>query len=93
MDDQQVPGLNKRIPLTAKKNKEQIEFFYVTVKYKYNKPVARGFKQTSLSGDKGTISAIWPDEDMPVDEYGFRADVIGASVSIFNRIDVCALIG
>ena len=40
------------------KNKEQIEFFYVTVKYKYNKPVARGFKQTSLSGDKGTISAI-----------------------------------
>ena len=58
MDDQQVPGLNKRIPLTAKKNKEQIEFFYVTVKYKYNKPVARGFKQTSLSGDKGTISAI-----------------------------------
>jgi hypothetical protein len=36
---------------------------------------------------KGVVSAIWPDEDMPVDEEGIRADILISPDSVFNRMN------
>jgi hypothetical protein len=49
IDDQDVPGLNKKLKLSAYKQKEQIEFIYITVTYCYPKPMKRGHKATNRS--------------------------------------------
>ena len=49
----------------------------------------KGSKIAGRSGNKGVISAVWPKEDMPVDEYGNVADMIGSPIAGFNRIDLC----
>ena len=36
---------------------------------------------------KGVTSIIWPDDHMPVDEQGIRADIIQAPQSVFNRMN------
>lgn len=87
IDGVQIPNLGEKFNLKPYKKKDEIEFIYITVKYKYNKPAGRGYKITGRSGNKGTISQIVPDDQMPVDEFGIRADMIGASISIFNRMN------
>lgn len=36
----------------------------------------KGYKLTGIHGDKGVICSVIPDEDMPVDEWGVRAEVV-----------------
>lgn len=47
-----------------------------------------GYKLTGLHGDKGVICRILPDECMPVDELGNRADIITDSMSTISRMNL-----
>lgn len=50
-----------------------------------------GFKITDLSGGKGVVCAVWPKENMPVDAWGNRADVIMDGHSTFKRMNFSRL--
>ena len=43
------------------------------------------FKMTGMHGNKSTIGKIIPDANMPVDDYGIRADMIAANFPDFRR--------
>lgn len=47
-----------------------------------------GFKLTGCHGDKGVICDIRPDEDMPVDADGNRAELIMDGLSTIKRMNV-----
>lgn len=76
-----------RKPLIPAKRKEAIEFIRVEVTYKKPVNVRNGFKVTNRFGHKGVIARVVPDEHMPVDEQGFRADIIIGSLTVFNRMN------
>jgi DNA-directed RNA polymerase beta subunit len=57
----------------------------VKVFIKTERPAQVGDKLTGLYGDKGVISAIIPDEQMPVDEEGRRIEIIENPLSLFRR--------
>lgn len=67
--------------------REPIEFITVVITYAYKRSVTPGSKLTGREGGKGVISAIWEDEDMPVDDNGIRADIIMTPASIINRMN------
>lgn len=46
-----------------------------------------GFKLTDINGGKGVVCAVLPDEDMPIDAWGVRADVITDSNSTISRMN------
>lgn len=52
------------------------EFAHVVITTVEEVSLYDGYKVTDRYGGKGVICKIWPDEYMPVDEYGNRADVI-----------------
>ena len=47
-----------------------------------------GFKLTDIHASKGVACLILPDEQMPVDENGNRADVISDSASTISRMNL-----
>jgi DNA-directed RNA polymerase beta subunit len=47
-----------------------------------------GYKMSDISAAKGVICRILPDEAMPVDEMGNRADVITDSMSTISRMNL-----
>jgi hypothetical protein len=46
------------------------------------------FKITDLHGGKGVIVAVWDDSDMPVDQWGNRADIIMDGDSTIKRMNI-----
>ena len=86
-DNVRIPGYSKKADVTLVKKKEAIEFIYITVTYKYVNKVTSGFKLTGRHGNKGVAIPVWKDEDMPIDEQGFRCDIIIDPVSGFNRMN------
>lgn len=55
---------------------QAIEFMQAIVTYTVPRVVSKGSKLTDQSGAKGVIGAVYPDECMPVDEFGIRADMM-----------------
>lgn len=51
-------------------------------------PLHIGSKLTGRYGNKGTISVIVPDEDMPITETGKRADICLNSLGVINRLNL-----
>lgn len=45
----------------------------------------RGWKLTGMHGNKGVVCQIWPDEHMPINEHGLRAEIIESSVATVAR--------
>ena len=82
-----TPIFRKNGVLIPVKNKADIEFIHIDVKYRYRRPIRHGFKLTGRFGNKGVVSKIIPDEECPVDAEGFRADIIIDPVSVFNRMN------
>jgi len=66
-------------------HKEPVDDWKVEFKILYNMVPNIGNKLTGASGDKGVVCAVYPDEDMPVNDYGVRADVVMSPESPFNR--------
>lgn len=81
----QKEKFEKKIKLMNKK--EHVDFITIKLVYTYKREISRSFKFTDRYGAKGVVSAIWPDDHMPVDEHGIRADVIINVDSPFNRMN------
>ncbi|PZM82154.1 hypothetical protein DLH72_04600 [Candidatus Gracilibacteria bacterium] len=58
----------------------------------YESKIAKGSKITGRYGDKGVISEIVPDEDMPITENGLRVDVISNQCGVIGRLNPGQLI-
>lgn len=64
-----------------------VEHVQIIVHYTYPRTAEPGFKLTDRYGAKGVISKILPDEDMPCDKFGRRADVITDPGSVVKRLN------
>lgn len=64
-----------------------VNFINIEITYGYTRKVSLGSKFAGRDGAKGVVSAIWPDENMPVDEEGMRADILISPDSVFNRMN------
>lgn len=72
-----VPGIKLTASAPVKDgNKQVVDFIQATFRCVADAPFRRGSKLSDLQGSKGTCAVIIPDEDMPVDIYGNRADLI-----------------
>lgn len=63
--------------------KEKLDDWRVEVSYSYPVIPTLAHKLSDISAGKGVITKVVPDEDMPVDKHGTRADILvddGASV-------------
>lgn len=67
--------------------KEPVDFIRVKITYAYQREVDRGYKLVGNAGNKGVISDIWEDEDMPTMEDGTRASILITGASPFNRLN------
>lgn len=69
-------------------NRNPIDEWMVEVVFEYDCVPTVGYKATDANGGKGVICAIWPDEDMPVDAIGNRADMIMDDLSTIKRMNI-----
>ncbi|CAK9253467.1 unnamed protein product [Sphagnum jensenii] len=84
-----IPGMRKRSRTKlVGKNNRPIEFMEIIITYIRKRPVNLGFKSTDRQGTKGVIGKIIPDADMPIDQHGFRADIVIDPRSIIARMNV-----
>lgn len=67
--------------------KEPVDYIRLKITYAYQREVNKGYKLVGNAGNKGVISDIWEDEDMPTMEDGTRADILITGVSPFNRLN------
>lgn len=72
-----VPGIKLPSSAPVKDQKHQV-VDYIQAKFTCftEVPFGKGSKLSDLQGGKATCAEIIPDEDMPVDDYGNRADII-----------------
>lgn len=82
-----VANIRKPGVVQPVKSKEIIEFISIKISYIYKRKVQCGFKLAGRYGNKGVVSCIKPDNEMPIDADGFRADMIIDPVSVFNRMN------
>jgi len=68
---------------------EGSDFDNLIIKFKvlYEQPLVIGSKLTGRYGNKGCVSLILPDDEMPVNEFGERADVVLNPLGIINRLN------
>ncbi|MFA7142942.1 MAG: hypothetical protein WC175_03055 [Candidatus Dojkabacteria bacterium] len=73
---------------------ENKEFNYLVYRFTImeESPLKVGNKITNRYGGKGVISKILPDEEMPVNQYGERADIILNILGVINRTNIGQLI-
>lgn len=79
-----LPSKDNKIVLMDKR--EPVSFAHIKITYMFERRIHKGAKLTGRDGQKGTISDIWDDELMPIDDNGIRADLIIAPESGFNRM-------
>ena len=71
-----VPRKNDRDTIVKTYRAAPIDEWRVEVHYQYRFPMGEGAKLSNLSAGKGVVCQIMEDEDMPVDEFGNRADLV-----------------
>ena len=64
---------------------ERIETYRVEVTVRYPLPLTKSGKISDLSGTKGIVSKIVPEEDMPIDEFGNRVHSMRAADATLRR--------
>lgn len=82
-----VLGQTAKSQAKFKKKDTQIAFIQVKIVLKYNIAPSLGSKLTCRSANKGVVSVIVPDEHMPVNDYGVRADMLVSPMAIPNRMN------
>lgn len=65
---------------------EMLDEWHVDITFAYTTEVAEGPKLTNLHGAKGVAVAVWPEDCMPVDKFGNRAEVIMFAGSTVARM-------
>lgn len=81
-----VPGGGRR-KVKPRIKKEVVEYISLTITYMYDRELQCGYKIAGRYGNKGVVSIVMPDEMMPVDENGLRADIVVDPISVFNRMN------
>lgn len=66
-------------------HKAPIDDWRVEFKIQYKVLPNIGNKATGCAGDKGVVCHVLPDDEMPVNEFGVRAEVVMSPESPFNR--------
>jgi hypothetical protein len=74
-----IPLVDDRDPITN---------CVIDITYSFVRKVGVGNKFSGRSGDKGVTGCVWDDENMPVDEFGIRADMIACPSTVSNRLNV-----
>lgn len=69
-------------------NSSNFEFALITITTHKEINLLEGYKTTDRYGGKGVICHIWPDEYMPYDEYGNKAEVILSPPGIIARANI-----
>lgn len=72
VDSVRVIGLGS----LTKMNKEKTNFRRVSITLRYKRNPIIGDKFSSRHGQKGTLSVLWPQENMPFSESGLSPDVL-----------------
>ena len=67
------------------RSRDKLNGWTVTVTYKYELTPKLAFKLTDLMGGKGVICEVVPDEQMPINDIGIRADVLMDNQSSYKR--------
>lgn len=75
---------SKGVTLTM--GKKELDEWRVEITYEYDVHPTNGFKFSGTHGDKAVICEVWPDERMPVNEMGIRADFIMADDANTKRM-------
>lgn len=68
-------------------NNHPVEFIQAIITYRAKRKVEVGFKLAGKHGNKGVVGEIKPDDEMPVDAYGVRADLIIDPSSVTARMN------
>lgn len=66
-------------------NTGNFEFAHITIYTCETQSLTQAMKTTNRCGGKAVISEIRPDEEMPIDEYGRRADAIVSANGVIGR--------
>lgn len=85
-----IVGTNSTAPnenIRLVHRQEPLDEWRVEFVVRYELVPKKGFKATSLDGGKGVICEIWPDEHMPVDAHGNRAEAIMDDHATVNRMN------
>lgn len=88
---ERVFGITKKKPSKFSRKGEQIPFIRMEIVVKYPQVASLGSKCVGRSGDKGTCSCILEDEDMPVNDYGERCDLILRPEGVTGRMNLSQL--
>jgi len=80
---------DRKIKKTFKKDEMDIYRIEFTIKYTVEPKI--GAKLTDSNGGKGVIIDVWPDDMMPMDAYGQRAQVIMDPTSTASRMNIARL--
>jgi DNA-directed RNA polymerase beta subunit len=84
----QIHGVpNTRNACLAERGSRQLDTPYIEITYMNKRTAQLGFKITGRDGAKGVIAQILPDDEMPVDDYGIRADVVIDPTSPIKRMN------
>lgn len=67
------------------RSRSKMNGWTVKIVYKYTLTPKLAFKVTDMMGGKGVICDVVPDEQMPINDIGVRADVVMDSLSFVNR--------
>ncbi len=85
------PGKKKYEIFGTVARKQPVDFIQVSITYALPRPINKAFKITDRNGHKGVVCRICPDDEMPVDQYGIRADVVISPTSPIARMNIGTL--
>lgn len=77
----------ERSSLNITDNGNPLNEYTVTIHFSYDLIPDTVFKMADTMGGKAVIVEVWPDDRMPVDKRGVRAEVIMDGGSIVNRLN------
>lgn len=81
------PQQTSALEVNRKYRGETLDEYRVEVTYEFLAQVKEGSKGTGMHGNKGVSGEVRPDADMPTDENGNRAEVMGLCTSVSNRMN------
>ena len=70
------------------KKQSVLDGMSVDITYMKKREVKIGYKITDRHGTKGIIAKIVPDDEMPIDDYGFRVDLMVDACSPIARMNI-----
>lgn len=85
-----VKGVSPKKVRFLNKSDHPVEFLHIEVTYVVERKIenGKGFKISDRTGTKGVICRVVEDDDMPIDDFGIRADLIIDPGSVNARMNI-----